>query len=297
LFVNLPEIPLENGFSWVASIICFKSNNLNMKISLFYNLIKLFFFTASLLLFNIMDGFAQSANDSTQRKNIIKLDISGNILYNNAYNISYERVLKNNQTISFTVGSQQLPTLVSLFEDDEAEATTSRKTASGYKMGVDYRFYLAKENKYKSPHGVYIGPYLSYHNYNNSWNLSIKGDAGTQSGVVDGKFQVFNAGFQAGYQFLINNRWSIDMTFIGASFSHYRARMNVEGNFDMSDAEINQALLDKIVEKFPLLGDLITDGSVDQSGKLDNWAMGVRYLVNVGYAFGGSPKKVKKPTQ
>jgi len=262
-----------------------------MKILHFSNIKEISLFTSAFLILNVINSFAQSAVDSTQRKNIIKLDISGNILYNNAYNISYERVLKNNQTVSLTIGSQQLPTLISLFEDDETEATTSRKTASGYKLGVDYRFYLAKENKYKSPHGVYIGPYLSYHNYDNSWNLSIKDDAGTQSGVVDGKFQIINVGFQAGYQFLINNRWSIDMTFLGASISHYRAKMNVEGNFDLSDAEINQALLDKIVEKFPLLGDLMTDGSVDQSGKLDNWAMGVRYLVNVGYAFGGSPKK------
>lgn len=240
--------------------------------------------------------FAQSYNDSAQRKNVVKFDISSGILYNNAFNLTFERVIKHNQTLSLTLGSEHLPTLVSLFGDSDSAMTTTRKTASGYKIGLDYRFYLAKENKYRGPHGVYIGPYMAYHNFKNDWNLSLESNTGTQTGVANGKFQVFNVGFQAGYQFLINNRWSIDMSFIGASASHYRAKMDVTGNFDLEDTEIEQAILDKLIEKFPLLGDLLEDGQVDQSGTLNNWGLGVRYMAHVGYAFGGSPKKVMKPT-
>lgn len=239
---------------------------------------------------------AQSAKDSTQRLNIIKFDISSGILYNNAFNLTYERLLKKNQTISLTLGNEHLPTLVSLFQDEDSAMTTTRKTAAGYKIALDYRFYLSKENKYGGPHGVYIGPYMALHNFKNAWDLSVEGNSGTQTGTADAKFQVMNLGFQAGYQFLINNRWTFDMSFIGASFSHYRVRMNVTGDFDLEDIEINQAILDKLTEKFPLIGDLVEDGSVDQSGKLDSWALGVRYMVHVGYAFGGSPKKGAKKT-
>jgi hypothetical protein len=240
---------------------------------------------------------AQSYNDSSFRKNVVKFDISSGILYNNAFNFTFERVIKKNQTLSLTLGNEQLPTLVSIFGNEDSAMNISRKTASGYKIGLDYRFYLAKENKYRGPHGVYIGPYLAYHNFKNDWNLSIKGNSGPQTGVANGKFQVFNAGFQAGYQFLINNRWSIDMSFIGASVSHYRAKMDVTGNFDIDDVEIEQAILDKIIDRFPLIGDLMDDGKVDQSGINNKWALGVRYMAHVGYAFGGSPKKVTKPTQ
>lgn len=240
---------------------------------------------------------AQSYNDTSARKNVVKFDISSGILYNNAYNFTFERVIKKNRTLSFTLGSEQLPTLVSLFGNEDSAMTTTRKTASGYKIGLDYRFYLAKENRYSGPHGVYIGPYMAYHNFKNDWNLSIKGTSGTQTGVANGKFQVFNIGFQAGYQFLINNRWSVDMSFIGASISHYRAKMDVTGNFNLEDAEIEQAILDKLIEKFPLLGDLMDDGKVDKSGTRNNWGMGVRYMAHVGYAFGGAPKKVVKTNQ
>jgi len=241
--------------------------------------------------------FAQSFNDTTLRKNVVKFDISSGVLYNNAYNFTFERVVKKNQTLSLTLGSEKLPTLVSLFGNDDSAMTTTRKTASGYKIGLDYRFYLAKENKYKGPHGVYIGPYMAYHNFKNDWNLSLEGNSGTQTGVANGKFQVFNIGFQAGYQFLINNRWSVDMSFIGASASHYRAKMDVTGNFDLEDTDIEEEILDAIIDKFPLLGDLMEDGKIDQSGTRNNWGMGVRYMAHVGYAFGGAPKKMLKPTQ
>jgi|688.fasta_scaffold51123_6 hypothetical protein len=38
----------------------------------------------------------------------------------------------------------------------------------------------------------------------------------------------------------------------GASVSHYRAKMDVTGNFDFEDTEIQQKILDKILESFPL---------------------------------------------
>jgi hypothetical protein len=237
-------------------------------------------------------AIAQSYNDSSLRKNIIKYDITSNILFNSSYNFTYERVLRKQQTLGITLGYQELPTLQSLLANDTV--TTTRKTASGYKFAADYRFYLGKENRYQGPHGVYIGPYMAYHSFDNDWDLTIQSSSGTQTGSVGAKLQVLNIGFQAGYQFLINNRWSIDMSFIGGSVSHYRARMDVNGDFDLDDSEINQDLLDALVDKFPLFGDLIDDGEVDQSGKRDNWGMGYRYIVNVGYAFGGSPKKKAK---
>lgn len=255
------------------------------------------FCLSAMFIFNSHSLFAQSYKDSSQRLNVVKVDITSGIFYSNTFNLSYERVVKKNQTIGLTVGKEEMPRLLSFFENEESSSTSTRKTATGYKLGLDYRFYLKKENRYASPHGVYIGPYMAYHDFKNSWNISITGNNGTQTGVADGRFKIFNAGFQAGYQFLINNRWTIDMTFIGASLSHYRAKMNVTGNFDIDDSDINQAIIDKLVEKFPLLGDLLGDGEVDQSGNLNNWGFGVRYMAHVGYAFGGSPKKKAKKTE
>jgi hypothetical protein len=238
-------------------------------------------------------SFAQSFRDSTLRKHVIKYDLTGMALYKNAFNFTYERVVRKNQTLGITLGYQEIPNLASLIGTQNMEVT--RKTGSGFKFAVDYRFYLARENKYQAPHGVFIGPYLSNLNFSNTWDLIIRGNSGPQTGEIQGKFHIINLGFQAGYQFLIHNRWSIDMSFIGASYSRYRADMNIEGEFDLDDTEINQALLDAISDQFPLLGELINDGNINESGNLNSWGFGFRYIVNVGYAFGKRiPQKTVK---
>lgn len=43
-----------------------------------------------------------------------------------------------------------------------------------------------------------------------------------------------------------------DMSFIGASVSHYLAKMDVTGNLNLEDTEIQQEILDKILESSPL---------------------------------------------
>lgn len=232
---------------------------------------------------------SQSFSDSTQRNNVIKVDLTSNFWYMKAYNFTYERKVKANQTFSVTAGSQQLKGIGSRIQSDEIE--TGNATAKGYKIAADYRFYLRKENRFQAPHGVYIGPYFAYHHFKNNWDITIDGDSGPQTGSTEGKFDILNVGLQAGYQFLLGNRWAIDLSFIGASASNYRAQMNIKGDFDLSDTDISQELLDALMARFPLLEDLMEDQSIDQSGKLNNWGMGIRYQIHVGYAFGGGKKK------
>lgn len=230
--------------------------------------------------------------DTLVRKNVIKVDLTTLALFDNAFTVTYERVIKRNQSISFSAGLQQMPSLLSPIGTNSL--SLSRNTASGYRIAADYRFYLAKENKYVAPRGVYIGPYLSYHSLKNNWDLTIQETSGPQSGTIDGSFNIFNIGFQTGYQFLIKNRWSIDLSFIGASYSNYRVKMDINGDFDLENSEISQELLDAIGDKFLILGDLINNGEVDRNGNLNSWGFGLRYLVQVGYAFGGNGVK-KRP--
>jgi hypothetical protein len=232
----------------------------------------------------------QSFSDSTQRKNIIKYDLSANLWYSNAYGLTYERLIKKNQTASITLGVEQISGITSRLNAENIQASEAK--ATGYKIAADYRFYLGKENRYSAPHGVYVGPYFSHHSFENKFDLKINGSNGQeQKGHSNGKFQFTNVGIQLGYQFLIGNRLSLDMTFLGTSLSYYKIKMNVDGNFDLSDSEINQELLDALKEKFPLLGDMIENGEIDQSGRINTWGLGYRYIIQVGYAFGGGRKK------
>ena len=111
------------------------------------------------------------------RRNTIKLDLTSNLLFRNALNISYERVRRPNQTYAITVGYHEFPKVTSI--GNGIETTDDSKKRTGFKVGGEYRFYLKKENKYQAPHGVYIGPYASYLNFNNERDLCITADDGT----------------------------------------------------------------------------------------------------------------------
>jgi opacity protein-like surface antigen len=228
-------------------------------------------------------ALAQGA-DAT-RKNGIKLDVTSHLLYRSAFILSYERVLKPNQTFAVMGGYQQFPKLTSLGSGIESTKDDER---TGFKVGGEYRFYLKKENKYLAPHGVYIGPYLSYLYFKNERNIQVTSETGTKTDAyLKSNINVFNVGFQAGYQFVINDRFTIDLTFIGPSMARYGAKFQLDGNFDVDEEhEYQNEILKAMVDRFPMLDDLIKDKEVDANGKSNSWSFGYRYQVLLGYRFG-----------
>jgi hypothetical protein len=229
---------------------------------------------------------AQQVVDSTSRKSTIKIDLTSYMLYRNAAVLSYERVIKSNQTWGITGGVQQLPGLKGI---NSVQVTKNTK-AAGFKLGGEYRFYLQKENKFNAPRGVYMGPYTTLLNFANQRFVQVDNNGVIEEGNLKTKVSIINIGFQLGYQFLVNDRWTFDLVFVGPSVSNYRATVKLEGNINIDPDditnEINQALLDR----FPLIGDLITGNTVSSSGKASAWGFGYRYQFQVGYHFGRKKK-------
>ena len=220
------------------------------------------------------------------RRNTIKLDLTSNLLFRNALNVSYERVRRPNQSYAITLGYQEFPKVTSI--GNGIETTDDSKKRTGFKVGGEYRFYLMKENKFQAPHGVYIGPYASYLNFDNERDLRITAEDGTvNNAFFKSNINVLNIGVQAGYQFVFNDRWSIDLAFIGPSISRYSAKFRLDSDFDVDEEhEYQNEILKALVDRFPLLDDLIKDKEVNQNGKMDTWSFGYRYQVLVGYRFG-----------
>jgi hypothetical protein len=164
---------------------------------------------------------------------------------------------------------------------------------SGYVVGGEYRFYLQKENKYKAPHGVYIGPYANLFEFKNERNLVItaEDDMSTSSVLLTSKINAVNLGFQMGYQFVINNRWTIDMIFIGPSASWYAAKFNLDGTLNIPEDEFEQEIIDGLLDRFPLIKELVSEESVNVRGNNSRWSGGFRYQLNVGYHFGRKKNK------
>lgn len=230
-----------------------------------------------------LQGLTAQPGDSVRRVNTLKADITSHWLYRNAVVFSYERVIKKNQSFAVTLGSQQFPTMATL--GDSIDVTRERQ-AKGFKAGGEYRFYLMKENKFGPPHGVYLGPYVSYLNFNNTRDIAVNHEGTIENASMTTKLNVLNLGFQLGYQFLINNRWTIDIIFIGPSFSNYKLDMTLDGNYNFNTEDIENAAVKKFIDRFPMLKDLINNKDVSSKGTIDSWAYGYRYQFLVGYHFG-----------
>lgn len=243
-------------------------------------------FLSILILATGVSAEAQHVRDTTWRRNIIKLDLTSHLLYRNAMVLSYERVVKDNQSWSISGGLIELPPLRSL-----TSAKVIKNTgASGFKMSGDYRFYLKRENKYRAPRGAYVGPYFTVLNFRNERNLEVDNNGLKEYAQLSSTIGVVNIGFQLGYQFIINNRWTLDMVFVGPSVSNYRAKLTLDGSYTFDPADVQNEVIEGLIGRFPALGDLLTDHEITSSGKINTWAWGYRYQFMVGYHFGRKKK-------
>jgi hypothetical protein len=234
---------------------------------------------------------SQSALDTTVRRSTVKLDITSYWLYRNAVVFSYEHIPKNKpyQSWAITGGFQQFPTLLGTYAD--SIAVKQDNSASGFKIGGEYRFYLQKENKYKAPHGVYIGPYTSFHNYTNRRTLEINNNGTLESAELETHLNILNIGVQLGYQFVLNDRWTIDLIFVGPSVSNYTAKIRWDGNFTFDPDDITNEVILALMDQFPAFDELINEGEFSTSGKESLWAYGYRYQFLIGYHFGRKKSK------
>lgn len=220
---------------------------------------------------------------SQERKNTIKLELTASLWYNNALGISYERLTKPNQSFAVSVGYQQLRRSPRLGENIVAK---DDRTKNGHKFGAEYRFYLTKENRYPAPRGVYMGPYFTQHGFNNERSLEVDQDGTTEQAILNSRLAIINIGVQLGYQFLINDRWTIDLVFFGPSMSHYRYSVEVTGNYTFNPDDVQNEIILDFIDRFPLLEEVISQKQAKRSGGLDTWSYGYRYQFHIGYHFG-----------
>jgi hypothetical protein len=225
-------------------------------------------------------------NDSLSSRNeIIGFNLSSHILYTTSFIISYEHVLKNNNSFAITAGYLEFPNLI--LSDSAVEARGNVKK-SGYTIGAEYRFYLKKQNKYAAPHGVYIGPYASYYHFMNVRDMVVLNELTSTDVTLTSKFNIVNLGFQLGYQFIFNDRWSLDMIFAGPSLSLYGLNISSDVPIDVNkESEIVKAL----IARFPMLDDFIDTQSMSFNKANFQLGPGYRYLFKVGYKFGLRKKK------
>lgn len=248
----------------------------------------------TLLLFISVFGISNSvmAQDTIvkyHRMNTIKIEIT-QPLYPTSFILSYERITKPNQSFCISGGYEEFPPLVNVSASTKVKENLEK---SGFKLGADYRFYLGKENKHLAPHGIYMGPYFAYHDFHNLREIEVDVEGIKETANLTTNFNITNIGFQLGYQFVINNRWTFDVVMFGPSVSNYRANLKTDGEFTFDKENVENEVLLKLLDRFPMLDKLLTDKEVSAKGRFDSWGVGWRYQMHIGYQFGKMKKKNK----
>ena len=214
-------------------------------------------------------------------KNVIKLNLTSWILYSNGVQINYERLLSKKRSITVFGGIIEFP-MPSIIANSSLNFDKDRKK-SGFALGSEYRFYLAKENKYDAPHGVYLAPFVSFYHFNSERNGH---DSTNQNNLtLNTTMDFLNIGGELGYQFVIKRRFVIDCVMFGPAISSYYFSLKLNGSTSGDYSEQVQAILDAMKQKFPLLKDLSNGEKVSTSGISNFWSLGFRYAIHIGYRF------------
>lgn len=237
---------------------------------------------------------SSNRSDSTEKapvvqpihKNVIKFNPTPMLIWGEMRNLtfSYERVVSPKQSFSIQAGYLVYPklfgdTLINLIK-------LTKRHKYGLNLAVDYRFYPMKRNKRPIPDGLYIGPYASYYGNFFENDFDILNTTVDQNGKYKVNINIVNVGFELGYQFIFWKRLSLDLLLIGPSVSFYSANLKVSGSLDPDEIDnINNEVVDKIMERFPMIGYLFTNGELSKSGFRSKLGAGFRYSIQIGFHF------------
>lgn len=219
----------------------------------------------------------------TERRNVIKWNLSPMIWSYSNINLSYERVLNNNNSFSVNAGYFVLPTMGVL----DSLNIDRMKKKWGFSVAGDRRFYIKKRNKKTAPDGLYWGVFgaVHYYNFENDFRV-IDSDIASGTLELKGNLGIYSLGVELGYQFVFKNNITVDLIFMGPSLSAYSTGLSISGDLDVDkESEYIKALYDVLVSKFPEADRLISEKSIKDNGVALNIGPGLRYMIQIGYRF------------
>jgi|SRR5688572_25256 len=230
---------------------------------------------------------AQETKKESGLKNTIHMNLTNPLIYGSKSIIfGYERVLNNRRSFSINIGSTTFPSL-GIIDADSIQLNTIRDDV-GFHVSVDYRFYLAKENKYVAPRGIYIAPYYSFNNFKreHAWYLQSTSGGPVREVTSDVTMNIHTVGVELGYQFVFWDRLSVDMILLGPGVAYYSLKAALGSNLTTEDRErLLETINDALAEKFPGYSIVIDDTEFQKTGTKNTTSFGYRYLVQVGFRF------------
>ena len=220
-------------------------------------------------------------------KNSVRVNVTNPLIFGTkSIIVGYERVLNNRRSFSVNIGQASFPDFKIINADSvRANSILGEK---GFHISGDYRFYLARENKFQAPRGVYIGPYFAYNYFErkNSWSMTSSNGGSAKTVETKTSLSTTTIGFEFGYQFIFWKRLSLDMILLGPGIAGYNLKASVGSNLSEED---RQKLFDKLNEaladKFPGYSTVIDEGEFKKAGTAKTTTFGFRYMVMIGFRF------------
>jgi hypothetical protein len=218
--------------------------------------------------------------------NVIKFNPTPMLLWGNTRNLtfSYERLVTKTMSVSLQVGYLVFPRVVNDTIKDLIAINSGKK--QGINLALDYRYYPFSRNRRPAPDGLYIGTYLSYYGFRFENGINILHTNVDQSVGFTGRLNILNLGGMLGYQFIFWKRVSLDLLLFGPSVSYYSGELGISGDLDPDEIQIiDQELVDKLLERFPALGNLFSNEDLKFTGTKASLGIGFRYSIQLGFHF------------
>ena len=240
-----------------------------------------------LLIWVTLPAFSQKDTTKViERPNIIKWNLTPIALVGPASIVlSYERVLKNGQT--FSVGGGLLKRAPRKNKYGETIQLFDAVKRGGFDINADYRFFFKKRNANPVPDGLYWGPYTSLYHLNFEGNSEVFEDnVQVNSVAIKTDFYMYNLGVQLGYQFILKDRFSIDLFLVGPSYTHY----NFNAKFDSQvaidpNSDFYKDFKEILSTLLPGSEIILDDIDFSTGGRAKLNFIGYRYGVQIGYKF------------
>ncbi len=152
---------------------------------------------------------------ATGQKNIFKTGLTGALLGD--IGLAFESAITENSSMQLKAGYLE-PTLSPFLYEKvfTPKGYNFLKANGGINASAEFRFYLSNKG---SMQGFYFAPYARYFNQSMLFEDEIESFLFN----VDAKSSTFGTGIQLGYQWIFNERITLDFYFFGAGIDFYNA--------------------------------------------------------------------------
>jgi hypothetical protein len=216
------------------------------------------------------------------QENVIKLGILG-IGYGD-FSLSYERVIAPKSSLNVTFGYlNPNASLINFNRNFESNGGVGLKELyDGFHTSVDYKFYVGKN---EAPKGFYIAPYLRYAGYKFLMIDEIDHDYFD----VNTHISTIGIGFQMGYHWIVYEKISIDLYFLGLGVEYIMPKLVYTANTPGFSGDYS-SIVDDVKGVFDGWGYFqkrlkTTVNNDNMTAKLPTFFPGIKMGLSVGYAF------------